>query len=51
MLAEGTRSSGPHAIAWDGRDDRGAKLGGGIYFVRLTAGSTRWNAKVVLIAP
>ena len=51
MLADGTRSSGPHAIAWDGRDDRGAKLGGGIYFVRLTAGSTRWNAKVVLIAP
>lgn len=50
-LTEGTRSPGPHAVSWDGRDDRGARLGGGIYFVRLTTGSMSRNAKVVLIGP
>ena len=50
-LSRGVRSSGPHAIAWDGRDDRGARLGGGIYFIRLSTGSTSRNAKVVLIDP
>jgi subtilisin family serine protease len=51
VLAEGTRSSGPHAITWDGRDDRGERLGSGIYFVRLTAGTASRNAKVVLVGP
>lgn len=50
-LSDGARGSGPHAIAWDGRDDRGARLGAGIYFVRLTAGTRTGNAKVVLIGP
>ena len=50
-LSDGPRSAGLHAIAWDGRDDRGARLGGGIYFVRLTMGSASRNAKVVLIGP
>jgi subtilisin family serine protease len=50
-LTDGARSSGPHAVSWDGRDDRGAQLGGGIYFVRLTTGSTSRNAKVVRIGP
>jgi subtilisin family serine protease len=48
-LTDGARSSGPHAVSWDGRDDRGVRLGGGIYFVRLTTGSTSRNAKVVRI--
>ncbi|HET9250761.1 MAG TPA: S8 family serine peptidase [Candidatus Eisenbacteria bacterium] len=50
-LAEGTRSSGPHTIDWDGRDDRGTPLGAGIYFVRLAAGPDVRKAKVVVIGP
>ena len=48
-LTDGARSSGPHVIAWDGNDDRGARLGAGIYFVRLTAGPNVQKAKVVVI--
>jgi subtilisin family serine protease len=51
VLAEGARSSGPHAITWDGRDDRRERLGSGIYFVRLTSGAVSRNAKVVLVGP
>jgi FlgD Ig-like domain len=34
-LASGTLPRGVTSIAWDGRDDRGAILGAGAYFLRL----------------
>lgn len=34
-LSRGWRGPGEHAIAWDGRDERGRVLPGGVYWVRL----------------
>ncbi len=34
-LADGTRPAGPHTVTWDGRDERGARVGAGAYFCRL----------------
>ena len=50
-LTRGSRAQGPHAVDWDGTDDRGARLAAGIYFVRLESGSLSRKAKVVLIGP
>ena len=33
-LTRGTLGPGTHALAWDGRDERGAAAGRGVYFVR-----------------
>jgi len=37
-LDEGAQSAGVHTLAWDGRDDQGADLGMGVYFVRVDTG-------------
>jgi hypothetical protein len=34
-VAEGEFAAGIHDVAWDGRDDAGARVGSGVYFVRL----------------
>ena len=36
VLSEGHRSAGTHAVAWDGRDGRGASVASGVYLARLT---------------
>lgn len=50
-LIDATLEAGPHAAAWDGRDDRGASVGSGIYFARLVAGGLELRSKVLLIHP
>ena len=37
-LADGSLPAGPHALSWDGRDDRGRPVASGVYFCRLAAG-------------
>jgi hypothetical protein len=36
-LFEGSQSAGAHDLRWDLRNDGGAKVGNGVYFVRLSA--------------
>ncbi len=48
-LLEGTQAAGPHAVAWDGRDDAGAAAAGGTYFYRLRAGTRETSGSVVLL--
>lgn len=35
-LLRGSLAPGPQRVAWDGRDDQGAPLPGGVYFARVT---------------
>ncbi|MBD3219959.1 SUMF1/EgtB/PvdO family nonheme iron enzyme [bacterium] len=34
-LVDGSRESGQHTVAWDGRDDAGQTVGSGVYLVRV----------------
>jgi hypothetical protein len=48
-LVDGTRTAGPQAILWDGRDDRGARVASGIYLVRLQGDGRSEVKKLVRI--
>jgi hypothetical protein len=48
-LADQTFAAGPHALPWDGRNDRGSPLAGGVYFVRLETPDAVVTSKVVLL--
>ena len=46
-LVSGEQASGPHAIGWDLRDERGRAVGAGLYFARLQADGERLTQKFV----
>src|SRR5262245_30381104 len=48
-LLEGTAATGPHELTWDATDDRGRRVGAGVYFYRMDAGSWRSQRKVVFL--
>ncbi len=49
-LLDGTPTlGGVHEIEWDGTDDRGNGVADGVYFARLSTGSERSTAKMVLL--
>ena len=47
-LARGVREAGRHPLAWDARDDRGARVRSGVYFVRASDGSMSRTHRLVL---
>ncbi len=48
-LASGWRPAGAMLLAWDGLDDRGARVPAGVYHVRLTANMDESAATIVFI--
>jgi hypothetical protein len=48
-LVDNDRGPGWHSEVWDGKDDRGQVLPGGVYFTILEAGSKTVSEKCVLI--
>jgi flagellar hook capping protein FlgD len=48
-LAQGSDAAGPHAIAWDGRDESGRSVASGTYFVRLTTGRVSLVERFVIL--
>ena len=48
-LATGEFAAGPQAVDWDGRDARGVRCPGGLYFVRLSAGAGNRAARIVVM--
>lgn len=48
-LVDGVQPTGPHAAAWDGRDDRGRDLPSGVYYVSARQGQAQELLKVTLI--
>jgi len=49
VLEQGTRSSGPHSVPWDGTNDRGRFVSSGIYFLRLEAGNSQVIRQTVVV--
>jgi hypothetical protein len=41
--------AGPQSAAWDGRDDRGQRVGGGVYLYRLVAGDWHSERKLIVL--
>jgi flagellar hook assembly protein FlgD len=48
-LFSGTRSAGTHALVWDGNDDSGRRLAGGVYLVRAVDEDHATTGKLVLV--
>ena len=48
VLAHGMLSEGRHALAWDARDERGARARAGVYFVRASDGSETRTQRLVI---
>ena len=48
-LLSGTRVAGRHAVHWDGRDDGGEKVAGGVYFYQLRAPGVEESRRMILL--
>ncbi len=48
-LLNGTVNAGQHQIEWNGLDNRGQAVGGGIYFYQLSSGDTQQTRKMLLV--
>ena len=49
LVSADAHPAGRHQVAWDGRDDAGASMATGIYFLRLSAGDRTLAGKVLLM--
>lgn len=48
-LQSGVFAAGRYTVRWDGRDDSGRRIGGGMYFVRLNAGRYAKTVKTAIM--
>ena len=48
-LVKDTREAGRHTASWNGRDDEGERVGGGIYFYRLIAPGVEESRRMILL--
>lgn len=48
-FVEAKRAAGEYSVVWDGRDDRGHHVAGGIYYYRLVAGEFRSTKGMLLL--
>ena len=48
-LVREVQPAGRQSVRWDGRDDRGGAVHGGLYFVRLVAGGRTATARLALL--
>lgn len=49
LLADKQEAAGSHKITWDGTDDSGKEVPGGVYFLRLDAGTEHATRKLLLV--
>jgi hypothetical protein len=47
-LLDGHRDAGRHHVAWHGRTDAGTPAAGGVYFLRISAGSALGTRRMIL---
>ncbi|NWG27155.1 MAG: VCBS repeat-containing protein [Ignavibacteriaceae bacterium] len=49
LLLDKNLPTGEYIVQWDGKDDEGTILPGGVYFIQMTAGNYRQTIKSVLL--
>ena len=49
LLFDKNLPAGEYTVQWDGKDDEGNILPGGVYFIRMTAGKYRKTIKTILL--
>ena len=49
LLLDESLPAGEHSVQWNGKDDKGNILPGGVYFIQLKAGEYRHTIKAVLL--
>lgn len=49
VLVDELRSSGGHAVVWDGRDHTGTPVAGGVYLYRVTAGVYQETRRLLVL--
>ncbi|OYD17004.1 hypothetical protein CH333_02175, partial [candidate division WOR-3 bacterium JGI_Cruoil_03_44_89] len=47
VLESGVKETGFYDVKWDGRDSRGMRVSGGVYFVRFSSGDFHSIKKIV----
>jgi flagellar hook assembly protein FlgD len=48
-LVDDVRGAGPHSVVWDGRDNAGRRVPGGVYFYALTAPGIAESRRMILL--
>jgi len=48
-LADGVYNAGTHTLKWNGTDDNGIPAASGVYFYKMTAGTTAKTQKMILM--
>lgn len=48
-LVDGQRSSGTYSVSWDGRNEQGLEVTGGVYFQQLTMDHERQTRRLILV--
>ncbi len=48
-LVDDRKPAGFHEVVWDARDDRGLKVGSGVYYYQIQAGEFRQTKKMLLL--
>ncbi len=49
LVAAARMEAGPHEAVWDGTNDRGRRVGSGVYWAQMRAGSFTSNRKMIVI--
>jgi hypothetical protein len=49
QLLSSPREAGRHSVSWDGRDEAGAKVAGGVYFFQLRAPGVEESRRMILL--
>jgi hypothetical protein len=48
-LVDGPQKAGTHSVVWDGSDDRGRRVGAGVYWAQMKAGDYLSTKKIVVL--
>ena len=48
-LLDGQEASGRKSVVWDGKDERGARVGSGVYYCRLVAPGYKKTLKMIVV--